>query len=99
MDNEKLKELRSLIDEVIYAHSKKEAASPLRKLEFMAAQIKPQLNGYTSGKLSEAVGCAKEASGQVRNKEHWISNMERSWYVFENDVLNGNSGIQNAPET
>jgi hypothetical protein len=99
MDNEKLRKLRSLIDEVIYSHNKKEAAIPLRKLEFMAAQVKSELNGYSSGKLSEAVGYAKEASGQVKNRDLCISNMERSWYVFESDVLNGNSGINGVSDT
>jgi len=99
MDSEKLIEFRKLIDEVMNSYTKKDAANPLRKLEFMAAQIKPRLNGYTAGKLSEAVGYAKEASGQVNNKEHLISNMERSWYVFESDITSGRAGIHDGSDT
>jgi hypothetical protein len=48
------------------------------------------LNGiidpYLSGKLGEVISYAKEASGRARNKQHWISCVEQSWYVFENGV-------------
>jgi len=86
MDKNTLEKLRELVDAVMYAPTKKDAKNLIRRLEFMASYMKSDLDGYLSGKLSEIVSYAKEASGQVRNKEHWISNIERSWYVFENGV-------------
>ncbi|MFV2044836.1 MAG: hypothetical protein ACC700_16570, partial [Anaerolineales bacterium] len=84
--NTHIEKLRELVDAVIYAPTKKDAKDPIRRLEFMASHIKGDIDGCLSGKLSEVVSYAKEASGQVRNKEHWISNVKQSWYVFENGV-------------
>ncbi len=86
MDQNSLEKLRELVDAVMYAPTKKDAKSLIRRLEFMTSSIKSDLDGYYSGKLSEVINYAKEASGQVRNKGHWISNIEQSWYVFENGV-------------
>lgn len=90
MDEGKLKEIRRLVDEVMYASTKKEAQNSTRRLEFLASGVRGTIGGYLSGKLSEVVIYAKEASGRVKNKEHWISCVEQSWYVFENGgpVLN-----------
>ncbi len=89
MDDGKLIELRQLVDEVMYAATKKDAARPLRRLEFVAAEIKGMIDNYLSGELGEVITYAKEASGKVKNKEHWISCVEQSWYVFENGVKRG----------
>lgn len=86
MDKNTLEKLRELVDAVMYAPTKKDAKDLIRRLEFMASHMMSDLDGYLSGKLGEVVSYAKEASGQVRNKEHWISNVKRSWYVFENGV-------------
>lgn len=86
MEETKLRELKELIDQVVYAPNKKEAQSSIRRLEFIASQMKGAIDGYLAGKLSEVVSYAKEASGNVKNKDHWISNVEQSWYVFENGV-------------
>lgn len=86
MEESKLKELRQLVDEVMYAPTKKGAQYSTRRLEFVASGMKGSMGGYLSGKISEIVIYAKEASGRVNNKEHWISCVEQSWYVFENGV-------------
>ncbi|MEC4888566.1 MAG: hypothetical protein RI101_00770 [Nitrospira sp.] len=86
MNEGKLKELRQLVDEVMYAATKKEARSSVRRLEFVASDMKSAIDSYLSGKLSEIVSFAKEASGNVKGKGHWISCVERSWYVFEGGV-------------
>ena len=86
MDENTLKELRELVDAVIYAPTKKDAKDPVSRLEFMASRITSDIGGYLSEKLGEVVIYAKEASGQVKDKEHWISNVNRSWYIFENGV-------------
>lgn len=82
MGENTLEKLRELVDAVMYAPTKKDANDPIRRLEFMASHMKGDLDGYLSGKLSEVVSYAKdakEASGQVRNKEHWISVCLREW--------------------
>jgi hypothetical protein len=94
MSDVNLKELRMLVDEVINARNKKDAAIPLRKLEFMVSSMRGDFNGYTAGKLGELVDYSKTASGQVKNKEHWVSVVNQVWHVFESDVLNGRSHRQ-----
>jgi len=86
MDKNNLEELRKLVEAVIYAPTKKEAKDPIKRLEFMASQMKSSLDGYLSGKLKKVVNYAIEASGQVKNKEHWISNMEESWYILKSEI-------------
>ncbi|MEX2164003.1 MAG: hypothetical protein WD823_07145 [Sulfuricaulis sp.] len=86
MDKNRLEELRQLVEDVMYASTKKEAQYPIKRLEFMASTLRGEIDGYLFGKLGEVISYAKEASGQVKNKDHWISCVERCWYVFESRV-------------
>ncbi len=86
MNNETISQLKGLIDEVIYAPTKKDAQHQLRRLEFMASGLRGRIDPYLSGKLSEVIAYAKEASGRVNNKSHWISCVDQCWYVFESGV-------------
>lgn len=83
MEDNKLRELRQLIDEVMHADTKKDAEQPLRRLEFLAAVLTETIGPYFSGKLGEVIAYAKEASGRVSNKQHWISCVEQEWHVFK----------------
>jgi hypothetical protein len=86
MDMKELEDIRELIDLVIYSSTKADAKPVIRRLNFAISNVKPKLDPYLAGKLSEAASYAAEASGQARNKEHWISCMEQSWYVFKSHV-------------
>lgn len=86
VDKNRLDELRQLVEQVMYAPTKQEAQHSIRRLEFMASSIKGEVDRYFSGKLGEVISYAKEASGRVKNKDHWISCVEQCWYVFENGV-------------
>ena len=86
LDASKLSEMRQLVDEVMYASTKKEAQHPLRRLEFIASGLNGSIDPYFSGKLGEVIVFAKEASGRVSNKQHWISCAEQCWDTFENGV-------------
>ena len=81
-----LDELRQLVDDVIHAPTKKEAKHPLGRLKFLASRLKVNMDPYYAGKLGEVISFAEEASGQVSNKQHWISCADRSWSVFEHGV-------------
>jgi hypothetical protein len=98
MDISKLIKLRELLCEVANSPSKKQAAIPLKSLDFMVSNIVGTLNGYTAGKLREAVSSAKSASGISPNKQSNIDNMNNSWYVFESDVEHGRSGKMVSPD-
>jgi len=92
MDKKTLEEIRNLVDRVVYSRNKADAKQHVKRLEFEAAHAKSHLDPYLAGKLSEVVSYAKEASGQVTNKEHWISCMESSWYVLESTALRKGDG-------
>jgi hypothetical protein len=83
LDNETIRNLKELLDSATLAPTKKDAKVPLRQLEFAAARVRGDVDSYPYQKLSEAIDYASAASGQVKNKEHWIECMESSWYVFE----------------
>lgn len=80
---DQLKKLRNLVDEVISSTSKSRGVDAVRRLEFSASMLRAEIDPYFAGKLSEVVTYAKSASGQSRDKEHWISCVEQCWYVFE----------------
>ncbi len=84
MDRGKVNELKELLYEDVDASSKAEAKPVLRHLQFKASML--NVDAYTKEKLNKAIDYASKASGQVRNKDHWIQAMERSWYVFESNI-------------
>jgi hypothetical protein len=86
VDKNRLDELRQLVEHVMYASTKKEAQHSIRRLEFMASSVKGEIDRYFSDKLGEVISYAKEASGRVKNKDHWISCVDQCWYVFEDGV-------------
>ena len=84
MDDRKLIEFRDLVDEIIYAPTKADAKPLISRLKFAASGLKNDLDPYIFSKLNEVIAYADQASGRVKNKEHWISCVDQSWYVFEN---------------
>jgi hypothetical protein len=86
MDDNTLKELRLLVDKIIYASTKKDAQHPLKRLEFKSSELKGTIDPYLSLKLGEVISFAQEASGRVKSKQHWISCVEQCWISFENGV-------------
>ncbi len=81
MDEDRLKELRQLVDQIMYASTKKEAQYSIRRLEFMASMARSEIDPYLSGKLGEVISFAKEASGRVKDKDHWVRCVEECWYA------------------
>ena len=87
MNKNDIDDLRVLLNEIMYARTKKEAEHPIRRMESIASHLKEKIDGYHFGKLEEAISYAKDAAGQVKNKEHCISCSESSWYVFESGMI------------
>ena len=86
MEVKKLSELKEMIEEVAYASTKNDAARLIRKLEFKTSGLRNEIEPYPYKKLKEAINYAKNASGQVKNKERSLFCMESAWYVFESEV-------------
>ena len=81
-----LKDLRALIDEVVYSSTKNSAKAPLAHLEFIVSGIGDDIEPYYLEKLNDVIIYAKKASGQVEDKQHWINNINNAWYIFSNGV-------------
>ena len=88
MDESEVIELKDLINELVHARTKKDAKSLHNRLNCKASNLAGKIDPYYLGKLSEAINFAMDASGQVSDKEHWRSCMERSWYVFKGGIVN-----------
>lgn len=86
MSQVNLAEIRNLVDSAINARTKKDALPSIKRLEFIASNIKGSIDPYSSGKLGEVIIYAKQASGKAQNKEHWISVVRQCWFVFESRV-------------
>jgi hypothetical protein len=83
MNEEEIKKIRRLVDELIYCPTKNDARHPLAKLNFAISTISHNIPPVALSKLQEVASYANEASGRSRNKEHWISCVDDSWYYFE----------------
>ncbi len=87
MNQEEIMKLRRLVDELMFAQTKNDALTPYRKLNFAASIISSDIPSNAALKLQEVIVYAKDASGQISDKSHWVSCVESSWYVFESLVL------------
>lgn len=81
-----VKKIRSFVDDVLFAPTKAAAKTHLRKLESEVSILTVSLQPYAREKLRQVVTYSSEASGQVKNKEHWIRCTEQAWYLFEREI-------------
>lgn len=86
MNHSTLNEIRNLINHVMYAPTKKDAQHPLSILEFKQSNLEGIISSYLYEKLGEVISFAKEASGKSKDKEHWISCVEKNWSIFETGI-------------
>lgn len=86
MEQSQVTELKQLLDEAMLAPTKQDALRSITRMEFLASQLRSSIDPYLSMKLQEAIGYAQQASGRVKEKEHWVSCAKQSWYVFENGI-------------
>ncbi|WP_339323462.1 hypothetical protein [Paenibacillus sp. FSL W8-0194] len=78
LTDEELGEIEGLVNKAIMAINKEAAAPFIRRLEFMKETLSieaPQKNIF-----AELIAYTKAASGQVKEKEHWISVVNQSLY-------------------
>ena len=87
MEESDLNELKENINSLVNASTKNEAKPLYRKLIFKLSTLEAEVGSYLLGKLKQAINYANEASGQVKDKEHWRLCMEKSWYTFNNGAL------------
>ncbi len=86
MDEKKIQEFRMLVDDVIDSPTKKDAQISLDRLKLLASSVESSIDSDLYGKLREVINSAQKASGQAQNKNHWITRLNNSWYIFERRV-------------
>lgn len=85
---EEFAEIKRLVNEAIMARNKKMASTYINRLELMKStlEIKPNIRNI----LAELIAYVKEASGQVREKEHWVSAVNQSLYKLKTFQVENN---------
>jgi len=78
-----IKEIKELVNSAITAHSKEVAKPYIRKLKFILSSVAMEIKPTAYNVLGEVISYASEASGQVQQKEHWISCVNSSMYKLE----------------
>ncbi|QNR65304.1 hypothetical protein IAQ67_15500 [Paenibacillus peoriae] len=82
---EEFQEIKELVNKAIYAINK-EAANPfIKRLEFMRVTL--TIGAPQSNIVGELVAYTKAASGQVKDKEHWIRAVNQSLYKLNSNTL------------
>lgn len=84
MDIEKI---RDLVDRATSARNKAEAKPYIQRLRMLCFSANlnrdTRLDPYTSGVFSSLLSSLEAASGQVRNKNHWMGCVEQDIYKLE----------------
>lgn len=86
LTTEEIEDLKENIQNLIHCQTKAEGKLLAQKLRFKSDNLANRIDPYNKGKLDEAISYALEASGQVKNKEHWAEQSSRSWYLFESNL-------------
>lgn len=81
-----LVELKDLLERIMHAPTKSSANQDIKKLEFKSSMLRNAVAPYAYEKLSQAIIYSKQASGQVKDKQHWIDCSFRAWYLFEREI-------------
>jgi len=83
LTQDEFNKLKALAEELAYSPTKADGKQVLRKLEFYVSTLRGELFGDFNNTLGKLAAYAKSASGQVRDKAHWIDAMEEKLYILE----------------
>lgn len=83
---ERVKKVIELVDSILTARNKESAKIYLQRLEAEARNLNGTLSPYTREKLSQVISCSRAASGQVKDKDHWIKQTEHYWGLFQREA-------------
>lgn len=75
---EEFREIEGLVNKAITAINKETATPFIKRLEFMGETL--TIEAPQSIIFAELVAYTKAASGQVKDKEHWISAVNQSLF-------------------
>lgn len=84
LTDQKIEEVRMLANKAIKANNKKLAEPYINRLDFMKMTL--DIEPYKKSVLSELISCVRAASGQVRDKEHWIDAVNQNLFKLEQRI-------------
>lgn len=82
LTDEELGEIEGLVNKAITAINKEAAAPFIKRLEFIRVTL--TIEAPQNIIFAELVAYTKAASGQVKEKEHWIRAVNQSLYKLSN---------------
>ncbi|MHB8075661.1 hypothetical protein [Desulfosporosinus fructosivorans] len=81
LTGEEFEEIKMLADKAVSANNKKLAEPFRNRLDFMQRTL--DIEPYKRNVLAELVSYVSAASGQVRDKEHWMGAVNQSLFKLE----------------
>lgn len=81
LTDEEISEIEMLVNKAINARNKELAVPFINRLEFMKETL--DIEAPQSNIFAELVAYVKTASGQVKEKEHWIIAVNQSLYKLK----------------
>lgn len=81
LTSEEFKKIESLVQQAVSASNKKTAKPFIDRLNFMKNTL--NIQPYEKNVFSELVSYVTAASGQVRDKQHWMNFVSQSLYKLE----------------
>lgn len=90
LTSEEFEKIESLVQQAVNAVNKKEAKPLIDRLNFMKNTLSMQ--PYERIVFGELISYTSAASGQVRDKQHWINAINQSLYKLK--PLSGEGELQ-----
>jgi len=83
MTKDEMSRIRDLVYQITQSSVKAHAETPLRDLRAVYHREEPTLDPYAKDKFRELISLSETASGQVRDKEHWVQVANQALAKFE----------------
>ncbi|MDT3698371.1 MAG: hypothetical protein RO469_02990 [Thermincola sp.] len=81
LTGKEFEEIKILADKAINANNKKSAEPFINRLDFMQRNL--DIEPHKRNVLAELVSYVSAASGQVKDKEHWMGAVNQSLFKLE----------------
>ena len=84
LTREEFAKIESLFGKATTAHNKNSAKPSIDELQHLSNRLRYEILGNVHFMLSELISSIISASGQVREKAHWLSVAQQLLYKLEN---------------
>jgi hypothetical protein len=86
-------QIKNIANEAVSSYHTKDSAKPfIMQLQLMGSELPNTIRLRTF--FSSLVGHVTEASGRVRNKQHWLYFVERDLCEIENELIRTKNNLE-----